>query len=378
MTASFTTKNDLRAKPYRQQLCVPEQHVVRYHSSSGSTGTPTVMAYTQADLDLLGDLSARAFETLRDKVSRWSVYNAFGYGLFTGGLSFEEAARQARTKLDLPISVIPASNQPGVSIEAAMAQHERMLKLFNPTILCSTPSLAFALWEAGLLNGIEAIITGGEPSSTKLHQLLSDDNQRQVVEVYGLSEVIGPGVAQSCHHGVLHINQDHFDVELSDDELVLTTLHNQAMPRTRFKTGDCVQFIHCCCGNPHQAVVIRGRQEDYIPQFNLYVAELEALLINHGYSPCFELTKDLLRVEPLPSALKTCLPQLPIMVLEVAPQTLPRSLGKSHRIKQTKERKEKHSRANQSSKITINPAAAGNRKLRPTVKVQYGCEPICR
>lgn len=338
MTASFTTKNDLRAQPYRQQLCVPEQQVVRYHSSSGSTGTPTVMAYTQADLDLLGSLTARAFETLRNKVSRWCVYNAFGYGLFTGGLSFEEAARHARTDLNLPISVIPASNQPGASFDAAMAQHERMLHLFNPTILCCTPSLAFALWEAGLLDGIEAIITGGEPSSKRLHQLLSDEKKRKVVEVYGLSEVIGPGVAQSCHHGVLHINQDHFEVELLEDELILTTRHNQAMPRTRFKTGDSVQFVDCCCGNPHQALIIRGRQEDYIPQFNLYVSELEALLINHGYSPCFELTQDLLRVESLPGSLKPCLPQLPITIQEVAPQTLPRSLGKSHRIKQAKEK----------------------------------------
>ena len=201
MALSFTTKEDLRIQPYHQQLCVSEDQVVRYHSSSGSTGTPTVMAYTQADLDLLGQLTARAFEPLRDNVSRWCIYNAFGYGLFTGGLSFEEAARHARTQMELPMSVIPASNQPGASMEAAMAQHERMLNLFTPTILCCTPSLAFTLWEAGLLSGIEAIITGGEPSSKRLHQLLSDEGKRQVIEVYGLSEIIGPGVAQSCRHG---------------------------------------------------------------------------------------------------------------------------------------------------------------------------------
>ena len=102
MTASFTTKNDLRAQPYRQQLCVPEQQVVRYHSSSGSTGAPTVMAYTQADLDLLGSLTARAFETLRNKVSRWSVYNAFGYGLFTGGLSFDVSHTHCSIVLPVP------------------------------------------------------------------------------------------------------------------------------------------------------------------------------------------------------------------------------------------------------------------------------------
>ncbi len=374
MTVPYTTKTQLRAQPYREQLCVPENRVVRYHSSSGSTGTPTVMAYTQADLDLLGKLTARAFEALQNRVSRWCVYNAFGYGLFTGGLSFEEAARHARNHLGLPISVIPASNQPGACFDAAMAQHKRMLSLFNPTILCCTPSLAFALWEAGLLDGIEAIIIGGEPSSKRLHQLLSEENKRQVVEVYGLSEVMGPGVAQSCPHGMLHLNQDHFKVELLDDELILSTPHNQAMPRARFKTGDHVQFTHCGCDNPHQAITVRGRQEDFIEDLNLYVGELEALLINHGYSPCFELAQELLRVEPLPGIWNQHRPSLTIPIQEVAPKTLARSLGKSNRVK----KRRKSSRLNQSSKMKIKPAAAGSLKLSPTVNVQYGSEPTCR
>ena len=85
MKATYITKEQLRATPYREQLHVSEDRVVRYHSSSGSTGNPTVMAYTQADLDLLAELTARAFEPLYGRVSAWRVYNAFGYGLFTGG-----------------------------------------------------------------------------------------------------------------------------------------------------------------------------------------------------------------------------------------------------------------------------------------------------
>ncbi len=182
MQMPYTTKDELRSTPYRNGLQVHESRVVRYHSSSGSTGSPTVMAYTQADLNLLGKLTARAFQPLRTRVSHWRVYNAFGYGLFTGGLSFEEAARHARRHMNIPMGVIPASNQPGVAFEAAMAQHRRSIELFEPTILCCTPSLAFALWEEGLLDGFEAIITGGEPSSAGLRKILEGRGERTVIE----------------------------------------------------------------------------------------------------------------------------------------------------------------------------------------------------
>ena len=338
MQMPYTTKDDLRSTPYRNELQVHESRVVRYHSSSGSTGSPTVMAYTQADLDLLGKLTARAFQPLRARVSHWRVYNAFGYGLFTGGLSFEEAARHAREHMNIPMSVIPASNQPGVSFDAAMAQHRRSIELFEPTILCCTPSLAFALWEEGLLDGFEAIITGGEPSSAGLRKILEGRGERTVIEVYGLSEVIGPGVAQSCEHGTLHLNEDAFDAEFLGHELVLTTRHNQAMPRSRYRTGDAATPVSCSCDNPHQAIQVFGREGDFIPALGLYLSELEELLVSHGYSPCFRLAERALLVEPLPHTRARPLPPMPIAVRQVLPHTHPRSLGKSSRVAPSRRR----------------------------------------
>ena len=334
MYATYTTKEQLRATPYREQLHVPEHRVVRYHSSSGSTGNPTIMAYTQADLDLLGKLTARGFEPLYGRVSAWRVYNAFGYGLFTGGLSFEEAARYAREHLDIPMSVVPASNQPGVSFEAAIAQHRRSIELFKPTILCATPSMAFALWEEGLLEGFEAVITGGEPSSAALRELLKGLGERMVVEVYGLSEIIGPGVAQSCREGGLHLNEDAFGVEFLEGELVLSTRHNEAMPRGRYRTGDAVTPVSCSCGNMHQAIEVHGRDEDFIEALGLYLSQLEDILLKHGYAPCFEVTDRVLFVEPLLGMLQRPLPAMPLEVRHVMPGTHPRSLGKSSRMPQ--------------------------------------------
>ncbi|MEC9464844.1 MAG: hypothetical protein VX834_03615 [Myxococcota bacterium] len=334
MQATYTTKAELRATPYRDQLQVPEHRLVRYHSSSGSTGDPTVMAYTQADLDLLAALTARAFEPLYGHVSAWRVYNAFGYGLFTGGLSFEEAARHAREHLDIPMSVVPASNQPGASFEAAMAQHRRSIELFEPTILCATPSMAFALWEEGLLEGFEAVITGGEPSSAALRALLKGLGERVVIQVYGLSEIIGPGVAQSCRDGGLHLNEDAFGVEFLEDELVLSTRHNEAMPRVRYRTGDAVTRVSCTCGNTHPSIEVHGRDEDFVTALGLYLSQLEDILVTHGYSPCFQVTDQVLSVEPLPGRAQRPLPVMPLELRQVMPGTHPRSLGKSSRMAQ--------------------------------------------
>ena len=279
-------------------LQVSEDRVVRYRAHRGDR---------QPDRDGLyhRDLDLAEFTHVCRALFRCSarVYNAFGYGPLPVTL-FEEAARYAREHLDIPMSVVPASNQPGTSFEAAMAQHRRSIELFEPTILCATPSMAFALWEEGLLRGFEALIIGGEPSSTALRALLKGLGERVVVEVYGLSEIIGPGVAQSCREGGLHLNEDAFGVEFLEHELVLSTRHNEAMPRVRYRTGDAVTRVSCSCGNTHQAIEVHGRDEDFIAVLGLYLCQLEDILLTHGYAPCFQVTDRVLFVEPLPGVLR--------------------------------------------------------------------------
>jgi len=331
----FTTKVQLRETHFRDQLNVPENQVVRYHASSGSTGTPTIMAYTQDDLDLLGRLTSYAFKPLQDSVSRWCCYNAFGYGLFTGGLSLEEAARMARRELGLDITVIPASNQPGLSIKEALTQHLRMIDLFQPTVLFCTPSLAYALWEMDGLDTFEALIIGGEASSPALRNLLSNQGGRQVVEIYGLSEIIGPGVGQGCSKGALHLNENAFDIEIIDSELVISTVHNQAMTRQRFLSGDRVRSLSCDCGHPYRAIDVLGRSEDYITALSCYVSQFEQLLIEHGYAACFEIIDNMIRIEPRHAGKLHELPHLALPILVVSPGTLTRAVGKSKRYLQS-------------------------------------------
>lgn len=329
---SITTKELLRDVHFRDQLKVPENQVVRYHASSGSTGVPTIMAYTKNDLEFLGRVASRAFEPLLDCVSKWCCYNAFGYGLFTGGLSMEEACNIARRERGLDITVIPASNQLGQSTEAALAQHLRMIKLFQPTILFGTPSFAYTLWEKGGLDTFEALIIGGEASSPALRNLLSSQGKRLIIENYGLSEIIGPGVAQGCTKGVLHLNEDVFQIEINNSELVISTLHNQAMTRECFLSGDKVRTLTCDCGNPHQAVDVLGRNEDYITELNCYVSELEQILIEHGYAACFEIIDNVIHIEPRYATELHELPKfsLPIKVENIG--TLARTVGKSKRL----------------------------------------------
>ena len=229
---------------------------------------------------LVGMLTARGFEPLYGRVSDLARLQCFWvWPLYGGESHLRRPPVDAREHLDIPMSVVPASNQPGVSFEAAIAQHRRSIELFKPTILCATPSMAFALWEEGLLEGFEAVITGGEPSSAALRELLKGLGERMVVEVYGLSEIIGPGVAQSCREGGLHLNEDAFGVEFLEGELVLSTRHNEAMPRGRYRTGDAVTPVSCSCGNMHQAIEVHGRDEDFIEALGLYLSQLEDILL---------------------------------------------------------------------------------------------------
>ena len=171
-------------------------------------------------------------------------------------------------------------------------------------------------------------------SSAALRALLKGLGERVVVEVYGLSEIIGPGVAQSCREGRLHLNEDAFGVEFLEDELVLSTCHNEAMPRVRYRTGDAVTRVSCSCGNTHQAIEVHGRGEDFIAALGLYLSQLEDILLTHGYAPCFQVTDRVLFVEPLPGRLQRLLPAMQLELRYVMPGTHPRSLGKSSRMPQ--------------------------------------------
>ncbi|EOD27810.1 hypothetical protein EMIHUDRAFT_100175 [Emiliania huxleyi CCMP1516] len=356
---SYTTKADLRGTPWREALGVPESEIVRFHTSSGSSGTPTVTAYTKGDLKTLGRLTARTLLGLLPlKLPLWRCYNAFGYGLFTGGLSFEAAAAHARTLDGLPpVCVIPTSNLSGsASLEAAVDEHARLLRLFEPNVLFGTPSLAYVLWEKGLLGSFKAIITGGEPSSSALRELLRGCGQRTVIEAYGLSEVLGPGVAQSSsERDELFLNEDAFECEVLDEggdgvgELVISTRLHEATPRRRYRTGDAVRVVKgggsndVKCDRPGRAVTVLGRlSSDFSSTCGVYLSEIEEVLVSHGYSPCFELADEerSLAVEALrPPAGESAPPllQLPewlttaVQVSVVEAGSMRRSLGKSCR-----------------------------------------------
>ena len=342
-----TNRSPLGPRDYRPRLQVPPSRVIRYHSSSGKTGRPTVMAYTRSDLALLGKLTARAFQPLLGRLSTWTCYNGFGNGLFAGGLSPEEAiangllsnnslfsaglafgqaAQWLEQNSQQRLNFAPALRAVSILDKKVLAEHRDLIEVYQPNIFLGTPSLAFALLEIGVLHKFKAVIIGGEPSSQSLRTLLSLNDQLTVIEVYGLSEGLGPGVAQSCNLGRLHLNEDVFDAHISSSELVLSSTAIEAITLNNHRTGDIVRELSCSCSNPHRAIEVLGRQRDKIAALECYPSQLEQELVNHGLSPCFRVTQTEVIAEPrLTGAHHPQLDlQLPLRL--VAPQTLARTL----------------------------------------------------
>jgi len=286
----FTKKQDLRDNYPFGMFSVDMDQIVRIHSSSGTTGKPTVVGYTEHDMDIWADVMGRAF-TMGGVTSQDIMQNSHGYGLFTGGLGFHSAAERMK------IAVIPSST-------GFTSRQLLLLKDFGATVLTATPSFALHMAEVAVSEGydiskdfkLKVGFFGAEPTSEGLKNEIAAIWGIDYHEVYGLSEIIGPGVACSCKHShLLHIQEDHFYPEIIDPktgevlpegqrgELVITTLTKQGLPIIRYRTGDITSLtrIPCRCGRTLGRIEsIVGRSDDMllINGVNVFPSQIEHVL----------------------------------------------------------------------------------------------------
>ena len=304
----MTGKSDLWAEYPFGMTGVPMSDVVAVHGSSGTGGRPTLVTYTRADLALWARMCARALAaggSTTDSI----VHNAYGYGLFTGGIGFHQGAAE------LGATVVPASG-------GMTHRQVTLIRDLRPDILCCTPSYAIrlgeALAEAGVGPGegeglaLKAGMFGAEPWSEQLRARIEELLGLKALDVYGLSEVIGPGVASECIEAAdgLHVNEDHFLVEVIDGasgqpvpdgtpgELVFSTVTREALPLLRYRTGDVASLRRgtCVCGRTLVKMSkITGRRDDMLVLrgVNVYPSEVErVLLAEPGVCPDYLLVLD--------------------------------------------------------------------------------------
>ncbi|MFC5753832.1 phenylacetate--CoA ligase family protein [Actinomadura rugatobispora] len=301
-TLPFTTKQDLWDAYPLGMLAVPQDRVVAVHGSSGTQGRPTLVAYTKADLDLWAGMCARSLSCAGASAES-VVHNAYGYGLFTGGIGVHQGA------VALGAAVVPMSG--------GMTERQlRMIADLRPDVLACTPAYALRLGEAAAETGtdvssLRAGLFGAEPWSEELRTAIENVLPIKAMDIYGLSEVIGPGVATEClEQNGLHVNEDHFIVEAVDPatgdpveegepgELVFSTPTKQALPLLRYRTGDIAALSHgeCDCGRTLVRMSrIRGRVDDMlvIRGVNLYPGEVERVLLGSGLVvPHYQLVVD--------------------------------------------------------------------------------------
>lgn len=297
----FTVKTDLRDTYPFGLFASPMSEIVRLHASSGTTGKPIVVAYTREDLGVWAEVMTRTFACCG--LHRGDVLqNAFGYGLFTGGLGAHYGAEA------LGATVIPVS---GGNTERQLM----VMQDFNVTAICATPSYFIHVIERAAEMGIDlrtmplrAGIFGAEPWSDVMRQRIEEGAGIKAYDIYGLSEIIGPGVASECEaqHG-LHVFEDHFYPEIIDPEsgeplpdgaegeLVLTTLSKQAMPVIRYRTRDITRIIEepCPCGRSIRRIQRIGRRSDdmfIIRGVNVFPSQVEAaLLAVEGTLPHYQI-----------------------------------------------------------------------------------------
>lgn len=300
----FTTKDDLRENYPFGMFAVPMSEIVRIHSSSGTTGKPTVVGYTRQDINIWAELMARALVcggATRNDI----IHNAYGYGLFTGGLGVHYGAER------LGASVIPISG--GNTKRQVMIMRD-----FGSTILTCTPSYALHIAEVMEEMGVspaelrlKAGIFGAEPWSENMRREIERRLGISAVDIYGLSEVIGPGVAIECQEkNGLHIYGDHFLAEVIDPatgevlppghvgELVLTSLTKEALPVIRYRTRDVTAILpgECPCGRTGVRIArITGRTDDMliIRGVNVFPSQVESVLLEiGGTEPHYQLIVD--------------------------------------------------------------------------------------
>ena len=300
----FTVKADLRDQYPFGMFARNAKSLSRLHASSGTTGKPTVVGYTQRDLDTWADLMARSMfagGARRGDI----VHNAYGYGLFTGGLGAHAGAER------LGAVVVPVS---GGSTERQVA----LITDFGARVLCATPSYALAIAEVAEQQGVDlrrsalAVgLFGAEPWSAAMRREIESRLGLKAIDVYGLSEIMGPGVACECEFQAgLHGWEDHFLFEVIDPdtgapvpegqpgELVITTLTKEALPMLRYRTRDMttITTAPCDCGRTHLRILrVTGRNDDMliVRGVNVYPSQLEAVLVGRPrVAPHYQVVVD--------------------------------------------------------------------------------------
>jgi phenylacetate-CoA ligase len=366
----FATKADLRdAYPFGL-FAVPREKLVRLHASSGTTGKATIVGYTAADLELWTNLMARCIACAGARPGD-ILHNAYGYGLFTGGLGVHYGGER------LGCTVVPVSG--------GMTERQvTLMQDLGANILGATPSYALNIAEVAQGMGVDIRklplrfgIFGAEPWSEAMRHDLEARIGLKAIDLYGLSEIIGPGVAVECHEAQngLHGWEDHFLFEVIDPktldpvpegeagELVITTLSKQALPMVRYRTRDITRLAYepCRCGRTHVRIMrVTGRDDDMliIRGVNVFPSQVESVLVGFpGVAPHYQiaLTRDgsldtmTLEVEVAPDApadeasrsriadrvvrhIKERI-GLTCAVVVKAPGEMPRSQGKAVRVK---------------------------------------------
>lgn len=286
----FTLKTDLRDHYPYGMFARPLSSLARLHASSGTTGKATVVGYTKADIDNWADLMARSLHAAGARAGD-VVHNAYGYGLFTGGLGAHYGAER------LGATVVPVS---GGSTERQIA----LIMDLGARVLCATPSYTLAIAEVAEKMGVDLRksalrvgLFGAEPWSSAMRSEIEERLGLKAIDIYGLSEIMGPGVACECTaQAGLHGWEDHFLFEVLDPdtqapvpeghagELVITTLTKQALPMLRYRTRDITKITTapCECGRTHLRILrITGRSDDLliIRGVNVYPSQIEAVLM---------------------------------------------------------------------------------------------------
>ena len=298
----FTLKQDMRDNYPYGLFAVPLEQIVRIHASSGTTGKPTVVGYTRRDIDTWTELMARSFAAAGANKGD-VIHNAYGYGLFTGGLGAHYGAER------IGASVIPMSG--GNTKKQLMIMQD-----FGSTVLTCTPSYSLFLAEVAAEEGIDIRnlklkvgILGAEPWSEKMRGEIEAKLNIKAIDIYGLSEILGPGVGIECIEAQngLHVWEDHFIPEIIDPEtgevlpegekgeLVITTITKEGIPLIRYRTRDITRLTRepCICGRTHARIErLSGRSDDMliIRGVNVFPSQIESVLFNiKGVEPHYQL-----------------------------------------------------------------------------------------
>lgn len=300
----FTVKDDLREAYPFDMFAVPKRDIVRVHSSSGTTGQVSVVGYTKGDVERWSDLMARTL-TCAGASADDVVQVTYGYGLFTGGLGAHYGSER------LGAMTIPVSG-------GNTARQVQILKDFGVTVLACTPSYALLIAETAASMGIDVRelplrigVFGAEPWSDGMRRQIEETMGIRAIDIYGLSEVMGPGVASECEHqDGLHVFEDHFILEIVDPvtleplpdgqegEVVFTTITKEGIPVIRYRTRDISRIMtgECGCGRSFRRMRrVTGRTDDMliIRGVNVYPSQIEQVLMDvPGVAPHYQVVLD--------------------------------------------------------------------------------------